>query len=133
MSVKDLVEAGKSSIRVAKMVITIDYGSVTCQWVDAEGRQIATCLGRPAMCTNSPDREKCRCVHLSIYWKHVIEAELDCYDPAEYDATTELENWLNQQPIAAAECVSVGAVHITRGTWHARKNRWMWGPKEPRR
>ena len=133
MSIQDLVEAGKTSIRQARMVIAAESGSVTTQWINTRGEQIACCLGYPALCTNSPTQEKCRCVHLSIYWKKVLGHE-PCWEDnqAEYDAADRIEQWLNTISITADETVSIGNF-ITRGTWHARKNRWMWGPKQPRR
>jgi hypothetical protein len=131
MSTTELVELGKAALLEAKMVVQTECGQAETYWVK-QGKQIAWCLGVPAKCTNSPTREKYRCVHFSVSWGNVFGTER--FYPEHYEdieADEELETWVNQQPFTALECVSVGQ-YVTHGTWNHARNRWFWGPKQNR-
>ncbi len=132
MSIEELEECGKTALLEAKMVIRTESGCLETEWVDAQGKHVAWCLGVPSLCSNSPADKKCRCLHFGFYWRQLHNrSDWAIYDE-EIVADERLEAWINQQPLVAAECISLGQF-ATRGTWHTAKKRWMWGPKQDRR
>jgi len=131
MSIEELVERGKTALREARMVVHCESGCYETVWKDNQGKQIAYGLGIPARCTNSPADRKLQCVHFDFVWRPLLNRTDYFIGDEDIVASARLEDWVNQQPLVAARCVSLGQ-YVTIGTWHVRRNRWMWGPKQDR-
>lgn len=137
MSITELMEAAKPVLQNSMVVITVEYGYVSTQWINIKCEQVATGLGYPRMLTNPPVTGRSKqafagVYHFGIYWKQVLGKEYCSERYEEFDAAEALESWVNAQPFVASECCSLGQF-VTPGHWHPEKNRWMWGPKMPRR
>ena len=130
MSTTEQVELGKTVLREAKMVIYAESGSLETVWTNASGKGVAWCMGLPALCT-SPYGKKCRCVHFSLSWMLILGRPSPYVAEEDIVADEQLETWINQQLFTTIECVSLGQ-YMTRGTWNAARNRWVWGPKQNR-
>lgn len=133
-----IAEVAKPHLENAKVVVTLQSGYIGMQWLNREGKQIADCqLGIPSGCTNNPfDRRATSrgSGHFIVNWSLIPQAtegigQLDDY--WELDANDTLSKWLNSTPFIAHESCFIGH-HVTRGTWHAGNNRWIFGPKQSR-